>query len=225
MTERMKTKLKWIESQRDLMSVKLEVLLTKEENGKHLNEKIRELKENSGFMTQDEILKEERILDHDDNPEKELKVKAAIKKLESNPDHLDENQIKVLQSKVDSINDLLRNNDFDTRTAGIVGLECVRCRSMSDQVFSCYQDHLLCQDCLPEVDSCPICKQCFKLAIPRRNLLAERLMAKMKSSGRDSRPTKECPTGKMIAEFNSFVCCDSKLYISLTFVSLTYKLT
>ena len=207
MAEEMKIKLKWIGSQRDALAIKLEVLSTKLESGKHLSDKIRKLKDDSRFITQGKILKEERILDFEDNPEKELEVEAVKKKLENHPDYLDEKQIQVLQSKVDSIKVLLSNNDFNnTEKVGILGLECVRCLSMPSEVFTCCQDHLLCQDCLPEVEFCPTCKQCFKLAIPKRNLLAERLITRMKSSGTFLRQAKECPTGKIIAVFYAFLC-------------------
>ncbi len=168
------------------MAIELEVLSTKLEVGKQLNDQIETLKDNSGFMTHDEIRKEERILDFEEDPEKEIQVQAAKKRLESNPDYLDENQIQALQSKLNSINVLLSNDDGYTNNmnrVGILGLECVKCRLVPCQVFSCCQDHLICPVCLPEVDLCPICKQCFKLAIPRRNHLAERLIAEMKTSG------------------------------------------
>ena len=81
---------------------------------------------------------------------------------------------KILSAKCQS---LARHSDHPR------DLECVICLEIppldsrnSIHIYSCCQHHLLCGNCLKLLDTCPICRQSFKLSNPQRNFLAERLV-------------------------------------------------
>jgi hypothetical protein len=57
--------------------------------------------------------------------------------------------------------------------------------------FSCCQDHLLCGTCCQKIESCPICKQNFKSSSPKRNYLAERMIAQMRDQKKKKAKTND----------------------------------
>ncbi len=60
-----------------------------------------------------------------------------------------------------------------------IGLVCPVCLVIpDDQIFNCVQcDNMICGACRSHVSQCPTCRKNFKNAQPRRNRLAERLIA------------------------------------------------
>ena len=64
-------------------------------------------------------------------------------------------------------------------------LECIICLEIplaSIQIYSCQEDHILCQICKsnPTIKSCPMCRQNFEVQPPRRNRLAEKMIEALK---------------------------------------------
>jgi hypothetical protein len=62
-------------------------------------------------------------------------------------------------------------------------LECVICLEVPKRethVFSCQQHHLMCSQCnARELESCPVCRQNFRVTRPTRNLLAEKMIEQL----------------------------------------------
>ena len=149
--------IRWAECTKESTNKKLNVLITKLENAKDVQNRINEIFKKSAYLT-DEQISTEKIKTKNMLREP-LKIIAGIAELEKNPDYLDEDQIQTLKSKTESLRKALKSEDQDNYHPD---LECVICKSLprsqhgNIHVYSCVQDHLLCQTCLDRVNNCPI---------------------------------------------------------------------
>jgi len=161
------------------------IIAQKLEQAKELQNQIEEIKKNEAFMTEEEI--------SDEKFRTKLKIKeplhiiATIRQLEENPDYLNQGQIQSLKMEIESLKSSFKEDNNEERYPD---LECVICLCIPKpqlgndnfNVYSCCQHHLLCQNCLERVDSCPICKQNFKVLKPEKNHLAQRMIAQLKAT-------------------------------------------
>jgi len=182
----MKKKLNSVESQREGLSTARNVLLAKLKNAKQLAEKVEEMESKPAFMTEEEVSEERLRIQI--KLEKPLEIIAAISKLELEPDHLNHDQIRTLQKKIQSLKSSLKREDGANSHPD---LECIICQSLPEpqegnlHVYSCSKHHLLCQDCLSRVEKCPMCEENFTLLNAQRNHLAERMILQLKNNQRE----------------------------------------
>lgn len=134
--------------------MKLGVLTSKLESGKILKSQIEEISQKESIMTDEQITEEEmRTKKTLEDP---LKIIDSIEDLEDDSAYLPPEQIQILKSNITSAKLSLRKSDEPESE-----LECIICLSVPKSqsggvvIYSCDQDHLLCRDCIPRVNSCP----------------------------------------------------------------------
>jgi hypothetical protein len=176
--------LTWLESQKEVTENKMKIILKKLEQAKQLQNQIKEIMKKDTFMTEEEISYEK--LGIKKKIKEPLHIIAAITELEGNPDYLNQGQIQSLRMELENLKSSIKgNNDNEERHSD---LECVICQTIPTphlgnlNVYSCCQDHILCQNCHERVDSCPICQQNFKALKPKKNHLAQRMIAQLKTT-------------------------------------------
>jgi len=93
------------------------------------------------------------------------KILLKIREIEMDDNFIDEELLEIFQLKIDY--ELSKSFSYD--------LVCVVCKNLPDgNVFSCSNDHLICQSCFNATKVCFNCNESFVLTPPRRNFLAER---------------------------------------------------
>jgi len=125
--------------------------------------------------------------------------KRQTESLKVLPEYRDRNNIERLSRDIDQLNfhaskvktvmTIASTTSDDFTISGVgggggnhiddVGMVCPVCLAIpEDQIFNCLQcDNMLCGSCRGQVTQCPTCRKNFKNAQPRRNRLAERLIA------------------------------------------------
>jgi hypothetical protein len=77
--------------------------------------------------------------------------------LESKANFLDHGQIQSLKAKIENLQFHLRNDEEEQAEC----FDCVSCKTVPQSkngeliIYSCQEDHLLCNECLPRVEKCP----------------------------------------------------------------------
>jgi hypothetical protein len=165
--ELVKTSAMKAQFEREVFRMQLNFLSSKLEIAKSLQTQIKDLREEPSFMTEDQIIEEEKVTQQ--KLEAPSKILSNIEDLENNSGFLDFQQIQALKNQIQIIKSSLGKSE-DTESPS--DLDCIICLSIpkpgngNDEsaknviVYSCDQDHLLCQDCILRVDDCPS-KNCW----------------------------------------------------------------
>ncbi len=198
--------LTWLESQKEVTENKMKIILKKLEQAKQLQNQIKEITKKDAFMTEEAISNEKiRIKEKIKEP---LQIIAAIAQLKQNPDYLNKGQIQSLRMKLEDLKSPFKENENEERHPD---LECVICLCIPKpymgnlNVNSCCQDHILCQNCLERVDSCPICKQNFKVLKPKPNHLAQRMIAQLKTTQKSKQGSSDIQRGIQFSLINMVI--------------------
>jgi hypothetical protein len=153
--------------EREVSRMQINFLSSKLEIAKSLKTQIEDLREKTYFMTEDQMI-EEKTMTHQ-KLEAPLKILSNVEDLENDSGFLDFQQIQTLKNQIQIIKSSLGKYE-DTESQS--DLDCIICLSIpksgngNDEsaknivVYSCDQDHLLCQDCILRVDDCPS-KNCW----------------------------------------------------------------
>ncbi len=163
--------------EREVSKMKIQFLSSKLEIAKSLQTQIKDLREKPSFMTEDQMIEEERMTQQ--KLEAPSKILSTIEDLEMDSGFFDCQQIQTLKNQIQIIKSSLGKSE-DTESPS--DLDCIICLSIpksgngNDEsaknggslkvppqhdsainviVYSCDQDHLLCQDCIQRVDNCP----------------------------------------------------------------------
>ena len=81
----------------------------------------------------------------------------------------------MVSKKVRSLSKSMENQ-FEREFEAILELDCPVCleKIESKHIFQCNNGHVICKNCIPKLEKCPICKNKSK---PSRNLKLEEVIS------------------------------------------------
>ncbi len=115
--------------------------------------------------------------------EKAANVQRKIIQTENNPEFLTEAALETMKEDLNLLNEVLKKIQIQDQNLeeAINELLCVNCSTFPEVgtpvYYTCLEHHILCIDCVNNNNLlCQICNQMFGLMLPRRNVLAERMI-------------------------------------------------